>query len=905
MTVRNLDAVFHPRAIALIGASRKPSSVGDVIARNLLSGGFRGPVMFVHPEAPSIRSHAAFARVGDLPHVPELAIIATPPASVPYLIRELGARGTKAVIVISAGFGEIGPAGKVLEQEILDAARPHVLRVVGPNCVGVLCPLSGINASFAHLMPASGPIALLTQSGAMLTAVLDWGHARGIGFSHLVSLGGMADVDVGDMLDYLAAEPRAKAVLAYLEHVTHARKFLSAARRVARIKPVIAIKAGRHEAGAIAAASHTGAMAGADAVYDAAFRRAGILRVQTIEALFDAAATLAHVTHLNGDRVGILTNGGGLGVMCVDKLIDEGGVLASLSEVTKVALNAVLPATWSHGNPVDIIGDAPGARYAAACEILLKDPGVDALIVLNCPVATADSMDAANATANSLDRHAQGGRPGPRLFASWMGAANADQARARFAQSGIPHYDTPEDAVEALGHVLKFQRNQALLMQIPEERAHARHDAKAAGEAIASAIKQRQEWLTEVEAKEVLNAYGIPVVRTSAARNATDAVSIAKSLGFPVALKILSPEITHKTDVGGVALNLRDGGAVERAANDMLARVSKATPNASIAGFTVQSMAQRPGAHELICGISTDPVFGPVLLFGQGGTAVEITNDKAVSLPPINEHLARDMIGRTRIFHLLAGYRGRPGANLDAIIETLLTLQDMAANHPEIVELDINPLWADHNGVLALDARIRIAECGAKGTERFAIKPYPSNLGGAVKDRHGISYAYRPIKPEDALLMQKLAVAMSADDIRMRFFTALRELPDALMKRLTQIDYDREMAFVAFGHDDGTPAGIVRLACDPDFDRAEYAVTVRSDLKGRGLGRALMNAITNYARTRGVRTIFGDVLAENAVMLGLCRKLGFSVTAKPGEPGIVEVALTLDGAAVERKADCT
>jgi acetyltransferase len=894
MSIRNLDGIFHPKSIVLVGGSRKPGSVGDVLARNLLSGGFDGPVMFVHPSAPALQSTLAYRSIAELPTAPDLAVIATPPDTVPGLVAQAAARGARGAIVISAGFGELGADGLALETQMLEAARPACLRIVGPNCVGVLSPLSGLNASFAHVMPRPGGLALLTQSGAMLTGVLDWAHARGIGFSHLVSLGGMADADTGDMLDYLAAEPRTHAILAYIESVKHARKFMSAARRAARVKPVIVIKAGRHAEGARAAASHTGAMAGADAVFDAAIRRAGVLRVREIAELFDAAATLAHTRAIPGGRVAILTNGGGLGVLSADRAADEGLEVADLAPATLAALNAALPRTWSHGNPVDIIGDAPAARYSAATDALLADPGVDAIVALNCPVATASSEAAAQAVAASVARARAAGGRRPAVFASWIGQSGGQAAQELFAAQGVPHYPTPESAVSAIGHLLRYQRNQALLLETPAARPHVPHDRTAARAIVGAAVAEGREWLSEREAKAVLKAYGVAVVETEEARTPREAAAIAARMGFPAAIKILSPDITHKTDCGGVALNLRDAQSVLEAAEAMLARVASAQPNARILGFTVQPMAQRPGAHELICGIMDDPVFGPAILFGQGGTAVEVAKDTHIALPPLNAPLCADLIGRTRIARLLAGYRGRPAAKMEAVTDALLALQDIAADLPEVAELDINPLWADQAGAIALDARVRLAPPRALGAGRFAIRPYPTELEGTLSDAAQRVYRIRPIRPEDAGAIQRLVQSNDPEDIRLRFFTALRSLPEDLVKRLTQIDYDREMAFVAFEADSGAEAGIVRLSCDPDFDRGEFAIIVRSAMKGRGLGRRLMTLVTDYARSRGVRHVFGDVLAENHAMLGLARSLGFHERFLPGQPGIVEVSTQLE-----------
>lgn len=894
MSIRNLDAVFAPRSIALIGASRTPMSVGAVLMRNLREGGFSGSLQFVNPRGGAFDGVPFFESVDLLPAAPDLAVIATPPQAIPGLVASLGVRGTRAAVVITAGFGEAGSDGLALQQQMLDAAKPSLMRIVGPNCVGVLSPHAGVNASFAHLQPNAGGLALLTQSGAMLTGLLDWAQRRSVGFSHLISLGGMADVDTGDMLDYLAGEPKAEAILCYLETVTAARKFMSAARRAARVKPVIVIKAGRHAEGARAAASHTGAMAGADDVFDAAFRRAGLLRVRTIEDLFDAAATLTHTRHLKGDRVAILTNGGGLGVLAADRCIDEGLPVAVLADATLASLNAALPRTWSHGNPVDIIGDAPPERYRAATAALLSDPGVDIVLALNCPVATADSVAAAQAViaaSNEADKEQADGKP--QIFASWLGKAFGSDAQEILNAAGFPHYATPENAVQAISHLWAFQRNQALLMETPAARADHPHDRAGARALVAAAMTEGRVWLTELESKRLLSAYGIPVVDSSRATTPEDAVAAAARCGFPVALKILSPDITHKTDVGGVALNLDSPAAVKAAADAMLARVRSLKPEAHIDGFSVQAMAKRPGAHELICGLVDDPVFGPAVLFGQGGVAVEAAADKAIGLPPLNAYLAADLIARTRVSRLLKGFRDRPPADVEAIAGVLLALQDIAADLPEVAELDINPLWADQQGVLALDARVRLARPKAPGTTRFAIRPYPQDLVGEINDKAGRPFRIRPIRPEDAPEIQAMTAETDPEDIRMRFFTALRSLPEALVKRLTQIDYDREMAFVAMDPA-GRGAGVARLSCDPDFDRAEYAIIVRSDLKGRGLGRALMDRILSYARTRGVREVFGEVLAENASMRGLAQRLGFAETFAAGEPGVVEVSLKLE-----------
>ena len=889
MTIRNLDRLFKPSSIALIGASKRPQSIGQVVARNLFNAGFQGPIMPVNPRERAIEGVLAYGSVADLPVTPDLAVIATPPDTIPGLVAELGQRGTKAAIVISAGFAELGPEGRALQQSVLDAAKPHLLRVVGPNCLGVMVPGCGLNAGFAHVAPLKGDIALVAQSGAVVTSILDWATARGIGFSHLVSLGGMADVDFGDMLDYLAQDGNVRAILLYVEAITHARKFMSAARAAARSKPVIVIKAGRTEEAAKAASSHTGALAGADDVYDAAFRRAGMLRVTELDELFDAVETLATGVKIDGDRLAILTNGGGIGVLATDALIGGGGHLAQLSADTMERLNRVLPPTWSHGNPVDIIGDAPGQRYADALSALLEDRGIDAILVLNCPTAVADSLDAADAVVSAIK-----GRKLP-VLTSWLGETAAAEARRLFARNRIPDYHTPNQAVRAFLHLVRYRKNQDLLMETPASVPEQFEvDTPAARAIVETALAEGRAWLSEYEAKEVLRAYGIPAVQTVIAATPAEAERAAKRIGGRIALKILSQDITHKSDLGGVALNLSPD-QVWAEADAMLERIRSAKPEARIEGFTVQEMAHRPDAHELIVGMVDDALFGPVILFGEGGTGVEVVADKALALPPLNLNLARETMARTRIHRLLQGYRNRPAADMDAIALALIKVSQLVIDFPEIAELDINPLFADDRGVLALDARIKVCPPKLEGSKRLAIRPYPKRLEHTTTLRDGRSFLIRPIRPEDEPLIHDLVGKTSMEDLRLRFFAPMRRLTHLMAARLTQIDYDREMALIAQAPaDDGSGGdaiyGTVRITADPDNERAEYAVLVRSDMKGKGLGYQLMKEILAYARSRGIKEVFGEVLRENTSMLGLCRELGFTRHESPDDPGIVEVS---------------
>jgi acetyltransferase len=689
-------------------------------------------------------------------------------------------------------------------------------------------------------------------------------------------------------MEHLAYDAGTTAVLLYVEQATSAAKFMSAARALSRLKPVIDIKPGRHAEAAKAAFSHTGALAGADEVYDAAFRRAGMLRVLSLSDLFDAVETLARPWSHRGDRLAILTNGGGVGVLAVDSLIDAGGTLADLSADTIARLDPALPATWSRRNPVDIIGDASGSRYAAAVEAIGADPNVDALLVMNCPTAIADGVDAARAVLGTK-------RDKP-LLTTWLGEGAAREARALFEASGVPSYETPGQAVRAFGMIVEHRTSQAQLLEAPppsELTSKARRDVARA--LVEASLAAGQERLDADAAKELLACYEIPVVRSRRASGLDEAAGMARELGFPIALKIRSPDLTHKTDVGGVALDLPDEAAVRTAAAAMLERVAKAAPTARVLGFSVQPMANRPGAHELIAGLADDPTFGPVILFGQGGTAVEVVRDKAVALPPLNRLLVGDLIGRTRISRLLDGYRGRRAANREAIAHVLMRLGEMAADLPELTELDINPLWADADGVLALDARARLRTADVSRT-RLAIEPYPRDLEGELSDAEGESYRVRPVKPEDARLIASFLAAAAADDLRFRFLGALSSTSGDLASRLAQIDYRREMAFVALQPaTNGAEriAGLVRLAADPDNERAEFSAMVRSDLKGRGLGAALMRRLVDHARRRGVKRLFGDVAVGNARMLALCDDLGFIRQSRGDDPTLAIVELEL------------
>lgn len=888
MSSRNLEYLLTPHSVALIGASDRPGSVGATVMRNLISGGFDGPVWPVNLRHDYVAGRQAFATVADLPETPELAVICTPAPTVPGLITQLGERGTRGAVVITAGLDAHPPGGTTYAQAMLEAARPYTLRILGPNCLGLLQPRIGLNASFAHTQALKGNLAFVAQSGALATAMLDWACTANIGFSALVSLGNVADVDFGDLLDYFCYDHHTRAILLYVEAISSARKFMSAARAAARNKPVIVVKAGRQAEGAKAAASHTGALAGADDVYDAAFRRAGMLRVDTTRELFDAAETLVRLKPLKGEALAIVSNGGGPAVMATDALSAAGGVLATLSVETVAKLSEVLPGSWSHGNPVDIIGDAPAARYPAALERVLADPSVSAALLIHAPTAIVSPTEIARVSAQAIEGCNQP------VLTCWMGGETVREAREICKRAGLPTYSTPEEAVSAFTHAVRYNRNQRQLMEmpssVPETQAPRIDDVKGI---VGLALASGRTLLNEVEAKQVLDAYDIPVVPTRAVATPDEAVSVADELGYPVALKILSPDISHKSDVGGVALDLPDAPTVKAAAERMLENCRLRQPAARIAGFTVQPMIRRRFARELIVGITVDPTFGPVVLFGKGGVDVEVLPDKAIGLPPLNSRLAADLISQTRVTRMLQGFRDYPAVDMAALERVLVQVSQLAADIAEVAELDINPLLADEQGVIALDARIRVAPARGSAADRLAIRPYPRELEEWI-ELDGKPVLLRPLRPEDAQRHREFITHISDEDLHARFFRVVRELPPGDFAALTQLDYERAMAFIAVRtKDDGETEtlGVVRAQADPDNDTAEFAVLVRSDLKGHGLGYRMMEKIIRYCRQRGTRFLAGDVLASNSRMLQLAASHGFK--AEPVREGLVRVTLPL------------
>jgi acetyltransferase len=897
MSTYRLSNVLAPRSVALVGASPRQGSLGAAILKNIRDGGFAGEIGIVNPRYGEIAGMKTVSCIDKLAFAPELVVVTAPAREIRDIVDAAGKRGAAGAVIVSAGLGH-GP-GSIAEATDR-AARAHRMRLIGPNCLGIMMPRAKLNASFAAHMPRGGNLALISQSGAIAAGMVDWAAQKSVGFSGIVSIGDQLDVDIADLLDYFALDRDTGAILLYIEAVRDARKFMSAARAAARIKPIVVVKSGRMAQGARAAATHTGALAGADDVYDAAFRRAGMLRVFDLRELFDCAETLGRLKAPQGERLALLTNGGGLGVLAVDRLAELGGVTAVLSPETRARLNAVLPPTWSGSNPVDIIGDADAARYAAALEILLADPDNDALLVMNVQTAVAAAGEIAGTVTRVVAAAREKRRPAKPVLAVFVGAEEA--ISKTFDAAGIPNFATEDDAVRGFMHLVKHREAIEALSAVPPSLpADFVPDVAAARAIVQAAVAEGRRWLDPTEVKRLLDAYQIDMVPTLEAVDPERAVVLAESLfarGCKVVLKVLSRDITHKSDVGGVVLNLATADEVRTAASDILARARKLRPDAKLAGILVQPMVLRAKARELILGIAGDPTFGPVIVFGRGGTAVEIINDKALALPPLDLALARGLIARTRVSRLLAAYRDVPAVKEDAVALTLVKLAQLAADLPEVTGLDINPLLADASGVLAVDARVAVAAPDRKfagpGNARFAVKPYPAEWVRHLVLKDGWRILARPIRPEDEPLIHEFVKHVTMEDLRLRFLAPMKHFSHEFIARLTQLDYARAMAFVAFDEANGELAGVVRLHSDSMYETGEYAILLRSDLKGRGLGWALMQLLIEYAKSEGLKQIFGQVLRENTTMIEMCRSLGFKVEADPTERDLFDVTLPVD-----------
>jgi acetyltransferase len=897
MSTYRLQNLLSPRSVALVGASPRQGSVGRAILNNIREAKFKGEFALVNPRYPEIDGVASVRSLGEVPFVPELVVIAAPASAVPGLIDEAGRRATAGALIVTAGLGHnSGSLAEAAER----AAKKYGMRLIGPNGLGIMMPNVGLNASFSAHMPTAGNLALISQSGAIAAGMVDWAAQRGVGFSGILSIGDQLDVDIADLLDYYAYDSKTRAILLYIEAIKDARKFMSAGRAAARVKPVVVVKSGRMAQGAKAAVTHTGALAGSDAVYDAAFRRAGILRVGDLRELFDCAETLGRLDSPPGKRLAILTNGGGIGVLAIDRLVELGGIPAPISPDIRERLDASLPPTWSGSNPVDIVGDADGARYAAALEALLDDRSNDAILVMNVQTAIASAADIAAAVTEEIriyrQRHRGLAKP---VLAAWIGADH--KISDLLSAAGIPNYPTEDDAVRGFMYMVRHREVVETLAQVPPAMpSEFTPDTAVARQIVTAAIDDGRQWLDPVEIKRLLEAYEIPMVPTFAAADVDQAVAYAEPLfaqGATVVLKIMSRDIVHKSDVGGVVLNLTNAEAMRTAAADILARARKLRPEARISGVVVQAMVVRQKARELILGLADDPIFGTVVVFGRGGTAVELINDKALALPPLDLHLARDLIERTRVSRLLRAYRDVPAVKEDAVALVLVKLAQMAAEIPDIRELDINPLLADEAGVLAVDARVAIGRRPRKfrglGTTNFAVRPYPSRWERHIEVRDARRVFVRPIRPEDEPAIHEVLRHVTPEDLRLRFFAPMKEFTHQFIARLTQLDYARAMAFVAFDEASNELVGVVRIHSDSIYENGEYAILLRSDLKGKGLGWALMQLIIEYAKSEGLKVIFGEVLQDNLIMLQMCQDLGFEVKSDPVERGICNVQLKL------------
>ncbi len=893
MGTLDLEKIFNPRSIAIVGASDEEGSVGYVLTKNLTELGYKGNVYPVNIRKKEILGLKAYQIVDQLPEKVDLAVIATPAKTVPDIVEQCGKAGIVGIIIISAGFKEVGPEGKELEKRILEAKKKYNLRIVGPNCLGIIRPSINLNTTFVAEMPRSGNIAFISQSGALGTAILDLATHENIGFSNFVSVGSMIDVDFGDLIDHFGTDPKTRSILMYIEGVTNAREFISAARHFARTKPIVVVKAGKFGESAKAAASHTGSLTGEDVVYDAAFKRAGLVRVEEIVDLFNCAEVLGIQPLPSGPNLAIITNAGGPGIMATDALLAREGKLAKLSRETVETLNSTLPHYWSGGNPIDILGDAKAERYIAAIEECFKDKNVDGLLIIYTPQGVADAEEIARNIVELCKN--KGSRK--TLLVSFMGYDDVQKANCIFSQNGIPTYSTPEQAVATYMYMYQYERNLELLYETPEELPVDSVPPKRPLTVIMrNAAKENREILTEIEAKQLLDYYNIPVVKTLVAENLDEAFLSASQIGYPVVLKILSPQIVHKTDAGGVVLDINSEAELREAFNNVVRRAKEYNPEAEIRGVTVQPMIKKKG-YEIILGAKTDSLFGPVILFGMGGVGVELFKDFAVGLPPLNQTLARRIMERTKVIHLLKGYRNMPPANIKLLEETMVRFSQMLVDFPQLKEVDINPLLIDEKEAFALDARIVIDKSRVfaklEPHEHLVISPYPKKYETLWKLRDGRTVLLRPIKPEDEPLWLEMFQKFSEKSIRYRFFNVIKDTPHEMRVRYCNIDYDREIAIVAEMSEDGQRKilGVVRVPIEPDKKTGEIAFIVADPWQGLGLGSKMVDHMIEICKDKKLETIYGVMLSDNYRAIDLMKKMGFAI--KQLGNGTVKATLNL------------
>lgn len=886
-----LNRFFTPKSVAIVGASERPDSVGYRLLLNMQEAGFAGGLYPVNNKREEILGLKAYPDLNSIPEELDLVVISTPAPSVPNIVRQCGEKGVTSVIIITAGFSELGDEGKHLQQEVLDIAHRYGIRLIGPNCLGVVRPSGQLNATFGDGTVKDGSLALLSQSGAVCTAILDWAKSQDIGFSTVVSMGGAADIDFGEVLDYLATDSKTTGILMYVEGIRDARRFLSGLKAAARLKPVILIKSGRHEAGCKAAMSHTGAMVGGDNVFDAAIARAGVVRAYSIIELFSAARVLANNYVVNEDRLAIITNAGGPGVMSTDRAEDVGIKMAELSDDSINALNAVLPVHWSHANPIDILGDATSERYQQALQICLKDDNIDGVLVILTPQAMTNPTQVAECI---IDGAKDSKKP---VLAAWTGGARVKEGRNLFANSNIAHFTTPEVAVDAFAFLANYTQNQILLKQIPSHSNElAAPDVEGARLIIERILSEGRHVLTAQESKAILAAFNIPVNQTVKVSSTRDAMIAAQTMGFPVVLKVNMFEFSHKSDIGGVRLNINSAQDVSRNFLEMETAIKQKHPEITEVGMTVESMFRTHSGRELMVGVVRDPVFGPAISFGLGGTMVEILKDNAIALPPLNAYMVEQMIAKTKAAKYLKAFRQLPPANEKALIDVLLNISTMVSELPEILELDINPLIVDEHGAIAVDARIKVhTSHQLTRYAHMAIHPYPHELTQHCQLSNGANITIRPIRPEDAVMEKYFVSRLSERTKYFRYKQALQELTPEMIVRFTQIDYDREMAFVAVSDNKDLPSelGVGRYMMNPDGRSVEFALVVADDCQRLGIGSRLLKTLMQAAKDKGMAFFEAEVMTANSSMLALVTKLGFSIETFADNSDIVRVVKDL------------
>ena len=886
-----MKRIFNPQTVAVIGASNREGTVGHALIKNMIGSGFNGIVYPINYKNKSIYGVRSYAKLSDTRDEIDLAIIATPAPTVPDLVKECGEYGVGGIVIISAGFMEAGEEGKKLVQQVLEYGRKYKMRIIGPNCLGFIKPSVKLNASFASKMALPGRIAFISQSGALCTAILDWSVEQNVGFSHFVSIGSMIDVGFHDLIDYFGNDPDTSSIVIYMESLTNTRKFMSAARAFARNKPIIVLKAGKSSQGAQVAMSHTGTLAGNEASFEAAFKRAGIISVDTIEQLFYAAQALAMQPRPKGNRLAIITNAGGPGVLSTDHLVKQGGVLSELSDITIEKLNKALPANWSHGNPIDVLGDADAERYRTAVDVCINGPNVDGILVILTPQAMTHPDEVAEALVEASKNTK---KP---ILASWMGEKDVEKGRIILEKGNIPVYRSPENAVNTFMSMYKYDRNIQDLYQTPPRVPQEFKPQTAQTRKILHQImKEKRFVLTEDEAKNILRNYQIPITENALAGSQDEAVELAKKFGFPVVMKIASQDITHKSDIGGVVLNVKTENQVRESYDSIMEAALQAYPDAKIAGILVEQMVHKK--YELFIGSKKDPIFGPVIIFGMGGVTVELYKDLNVGIPPLNMALSQRLIEETKIYTLLKGYRGMDPVDIDAIKYILCKFAYLVMDFPEIKEIDINPYVVDKEGGMVLDAKVilddKIEPVKEHNFEHLIISPYPKELTYNWEIKDGTKVLVRPILPEDEGLEREFFGSLSRQTQYFRFFGYIQDVTHELLIRYTQIDYDREMALIALVEEEGKNKmiGVVRIVQDFDNGSAEFAIVISDKWQSKGLGNLFMDTIMEIARKRKIKKIYAHVLNQNTTMIYMFRKRGFKIDRDEDNNSYAELVLS-------------